>query len=329
FTPGNDSPILLQGETVSRLTATQIEGIQETYQAGYSLVLLDPTMEQITPLHALVGVGVTYRSPNAGLLEAYALRKKEDNIPATALLHTVPRRPLGPSGVTDTDVRLRQAAQWTVSELSHVPQVTAPAPQDPNQPIAWQSTPVQTNTIAQNGPGGVYNTLLNVYALHRCLDNTDHYVVTAAADWTATNAQFQSAGTEDGTMYLDSQGNLVIDWQDNHQDASAPNCGVASLLEVEQRICRYVNYPLPYRLSMTPLPAGTIIQIGAAPSGSQGQTTTYTSGFSFTIGGTVNVSSSGPGGGISFGATWDNTTSTTVPPLIVAAGNTGNEGAFW
>jgi hypothetical protein len=44
FTSGNDSPILLQGETVSSLTATQMEGLKETYQAGYSLVLLDPTM---------------------------------------------------------------------------------------------------------------------------------------------------------------------------------------------------------------------------------------------------------------------------------------------
>jgi len=45
------------------------------------------------------------------------------------------------------------------------------------------------------------------------------------------------------------------------------------------------------------------------------------SGFSFTIGGTVNVSAKGPGGGISAGATWINTTTTSVPPLIVEVSN--------
>jgi hypothetical protein len=273
---------------------------------------------------------VSYRSPNAGLLEAYVLRK-EANIPTTVLLHTVPRRPLGPSGVPDTDVRLDQAAQVTVSELSHVPQVTAPAPQDPSQPIAWQDNPIQTSIIAQNNYMGVYNTSVKVYALHSCNDVTDHYAVTALADWTATHAQFQSASVDDGTMFLDSSGNLVVDWQveGDGQDASVTNCGAPPFDFSDQRMCRYVNYPKEYILDMTPPPTGMITQLNAAPAGSQGQATTYTSGFTFSVGGTVNVSGMGAGGGITANLTWTNTTSTTVPALMLGAGNRGNEGAFW
>lgn len=107
------------------------------------------------------------------------------------------------------------------------------------------------------------------------------------------------------------------------------NCGVPPFGVAEQRICRYVNYPLAYALGMVPPPSGTVTQIDAAPAGSQGQATTYQSGFSFSIGGTVNVSGMGPSAGITGGATWINTTSTTVPPLIVSARDIGNEGATW
>ena len=63
----------------------------------------------------------------------------------------------------------------------------------------------------------------------------------------------------------------------------------------------------------------------AAPAATQGQATTYTSGFSFTMGEGGGLGP-GPSGGISAGATWINTTQPTVPPLIVEVGNTGNEG---
>ena len=76
-------------------------------------------------------------------------------------------------------------------------------------------------------------------------------------------------------------------------------------------------------------PKAPVAQLNAAPAATQGQSTSYTSGFSFSIGGTVNVSAMGPGGGISAGATWSNTTQTTVPPLIVEVSNTGNEGVDW
>jgi hypothetical protein len=42
----------------------------------------------------------------------------------------------------------------------------------------------------------------------------------------------------------------------------------------------------------------------------------------------VEVSGDGPTGGLQAGVSWDNTVSTTVPPLVIQAGDVGNEGAF-
>jgi len=84
-----------------------------------------------------------------------------------------------------------------------------------------------------------------------------------------------------------------------------------------------------YGLAMVPRTESPVVQLNAAPAATQGQSTSYTSGFSFSIAGTVNVSAMGPGGGISVGANWSNSTQTTVPPLVVDVGNTGNEGVNW
>ena len=70
------------------------------------------------------------------------------------------------------------------------------------------------------------------------------------------------------------------------------------------------------------------MQVDAAPAGDQGLSASYTSGFSFSIGGGVEISGDGPSGGIQAGATWENSTSITVPPLVVEAGDLPNEGAF-
>ncbi|MGH8588827.1 MAG: hypothetical protein ACREXX_05660, partial [Gammaproteobacteria bacterium] len=174
----------------------------------------------------------------------------------------------------------------------------------------------------------------NVYALHRCLDGTDHYTVTAEADWTATQAKWQGASSQgpDPTMTSDNNGNLVINWQDTTPTDRLTYCTSPPGLSDFQAVCRYINYPLSYDLKMVPANEGTVAQIDAAPAATQGQATSYTSGFSFSIGGTVNVSGMGPGAGISAGATWINTTQTTVPPLIVEvqdAGPPNVEGVDW
>ena len=90
--------------------------------------------------------------------------------------------------------------------------------------------------------------------------------------------------------------------------------------------CRYINYPLFYRLDMTAPTTGKILQINASPGGTQGTTTSYSSGFNFSIGGTVNVA----GPGISAGATWTNVETSTVPPLKIDVGNSdGTQNPFW
>ena len=347
FTLQQDSSILLQGETMFQLQDEHKQEFKEMYQAGYPIVLLDAAMAHIDVLHGIIGAGVNYRSKNSGVVMAYALRR-ENHIPTATLLTYVSRSPLrtpsgdpDPAGLVDEELAFNRAVDRTVTELRHLPKVSMPGPSPgADQPIAWQDTPLQTVTFSLNAPGGVYNTPINVYALHRCLDGTDHYVVTAGADWTATNAQWQDASTN-----FDSGGpstlscnqpqsewpcnpdQLVINWQANDRTF----CSSDGFGGNDSDICRYINYPLSYALQMVPLNTGTVTQTAAAPAATQGQQASVTSGFSFTIGGTVNVSAKGPGGGVSTSATWNNTTTTTVPPLIVEAGNTGpnHEGAFW
>jgi hypothetical protein len=329
----HDAPILLQGQTLSSLGPEHEQELQATYQAGHTIVLLDATLAHIRTLHGILGVGVTYRSHTSGLVLAYALRH-ENAIPTATLLTKMDRSPLrtpsgdpDPQGLLDEDLALTRAADHTVTELRHLPQVSMQGPpRDPNQPTVWQDNPAHVITLAYNGAQGVYNTPIKVYALHSCQDGTDRYVVTAGADWTATNAQWQGATSEEPnpTMFLDINNHLVINWQNTRTYCSSPGA-----FGDFQDVCRYINYPLSYDLRIVPPPEGTVIQTDAAPAGTQGQATSYTSGFSFQVGGVVNVSAMGPGGGLSLGANWSNTTSTTVPSLIVDVSNTGNEGVDW
>jgi hypothetical protein len=333
FTSRHDSSILLQGNTLDRLNSKQKQELKETYKAGYNIVLLDATMRHIRALHAIIGEGMSYRSKDAGAVMAYVLRR-ENHTPTAMLLTTLDASPLKtPSGDADAtgredeDLALGRAVARTVAELTRVPQDSVPVqPRDADGQVNWLSVPAQVTTFAINSAQGIYNTGINVFALYRCIDKTDHYAVTAQADWTATNAKWQGATSEgpNPSMYLDSSNHLVINWQDNRTYCSSPGA-----FGGYDDVCRYINYPMSYQLTMVPRAEGPVTQLDAAPAATQGQSTSYTSGFSFSIGGTVNVSAMGPGGGISLGATWSNTTQTTVPPLIVDVSDTGNEGVEW
>jgi len=333
FTLTHDSPLLLQGNTLDRLNAKHKQEIKATYEAGHVVVLLEASMRHIRSLHAITGEGVSYRSKDTGVVTAYALRR-ENYTPTAVLLTAVDRSPLKTSsgdpdatGLEDEELALSRAVARTLSELTRTPQTGTPVqPRDPSGQVNWLSTPLMTTTFAINSPQGVYNTGVNVFSLYRCLDQTDHYAVTAGADWTATNAKWQGATSEtpNPSMVLDSNNNLVINWQDNRT-----YCSSGGAFGGFDDVCRYINYPLSYQLTMTPLVESPVTQLDASPAATQGQATSYTSGFSFSIGGTVNVTAKGPGGGISLGATWNNTVQTTVPPLIVEASNTGNEGVAW
>jgi hypothetical protein len=83
-----------------------------------------------------------------------------------------------------------------------------------------------------------------------------------------------------------------------------------------------------YEVDIVPPNGPTVVQVDAAPAGDQGQSTSYSSGFSFTIGGGVSISGEDPGAGFQVGVTWDNETSATVPALVIAAGDMGNQGTF-
>jgi hypothetical protein len=333
FSRQHDSPVLLEGATLSRLNDADRRELKATYQAGYTIVLLDANAQHIKALHAIVGAGFGFRSKESASMMAYALRR--ENLGPTAMVLTpMSRSPLqtadgkpDATAVADDALALGRAVDRTVTELRRQPTpIVAGPPASPDGTIEWDQNPLQTDTFAVSTSQGVYNTEINVFALHRCLDNTDHYVVTAAADWTATQAKWQGATSagSNPSMYQDNNGNLVINWQDGRTFCSSGGAGADF-----DDVCRYANYPLSYGLTMVPRTEGTVIQTNAAPAATQGQQTTYTSGFSFSIGGTVNVSANGPGGGLSANATWSNTTQTTVPPLIVEVGNTGNEGAAW
>ena len=327
------SPIALDGATMDGLNDKQSAEIVATYRAGYSIVLFDANLRQIAALHSLVGEGVSYSSKDTGAVMAYYLRRA-NFIPTATLLTKVDPSPLKtPSGdpdargVKDEEVAFGLAVERTVGELKHAPSPGTPGPaRDPNSEVDWLSAPIQVTTFAINSPQGIYNTGVNVYALYRCIDATDHYAITASADWTASSAIWQGATSagENPTMTTDNNGNLVIDWQDNRTYCSSP--GVDAGFD---DICRYANYPLSYDLTMIPRTEVPVVQLDAAPAATQGQQTMYASGFSFSIGGVVNVNAMGPGGGISLGATWTNTVTTSVPPLIVDVSNTVNEGVDW
>jgi hypothetical protein len=186
----------------------------------------------------------------------------------------------------------------------------------------WGDSPIQV-TIITSTSNGTYNTPIEVYALHSCQQNMDFYLVNTGGTWTPTEARYESASG--GAIRTDqSKKDLIVDWQRNRDSCT----GGIDLVFNAKRICRYMNYPLSYQIDILPPSGPKVVQVNAAPAGDQGKSASYTSGFSFSIGGGVDVSGSGPSGGIQAGVAWDNSVSTTVPALAIEAGNTGNQGTF-
>lgn len=258
FTLQQDSPILLQGNAMPSLSQSHQEELKATYRAGHIIVLLDATMEHVAALHGIIEAGVTYSSKDGEGVLAYSLRQ-ENRIPKATLLSKVHPSPLrtsqgdaDPTGLQDEKQAYKRAADLTVSELRHRPDVSVRQPRDPNQNVDWKTSPVQQTTFQQNGAAGVYNTTVHVYALHSCEKDTrapyltsDYYMVTALADWTATNAKFQSAATTQGrtSMYYDATKDeyVVANWRD---DSQRTFCSSQAISSGQANTCRYINYPL-------------------------------------------------------------------------------------
>lgn len=342
FTLRQDSPIVLQGKMMSTLQQAHNDELKATYRAGHTIVLLDATMEHIAALHGIIGGGVTYDSKDAKGIMAYSLHQ-ENRIPHAKLLSQVQLSPLrtskgepDPTGLEDNKQAYKNAVEITVAELSRLPIVTSPALPGINPIVDLQANVTQWTTLTQNSSSGVYNTTVKVYSLHQCQpdvngNTSDFYMVTAMADWTAKYAKFQSAATELGptSMYHDDNNDeyVVANWRD---DPDLTYCSSHFYLSDAANVCRYINYPLQYSVEMQPLNSGTVTQTEAKPPAQQGEATSYTSGFSWSLGGTVNVNGMGPGAGLSAGVTWNNSQTTTVPPVRLDLSQTGSgEGAQW
>jgi hypothetical protein len=191
---------------------------------------------------------------------------------------------------------------------------------------------VQTAIITSTS-NGIYNTPVGIYALHSCQENKDYYLVDTGGDWTATEAAFSSASTEANQIHINTGPNapdapLIIEFEPGSQYCGAGFPVNRIFGGGAERICRYTPYPLWYEIDLLPPDGPTVVQVDATPAGDQGLSADYTSAFSFSIGGEVAISGDGPTGGIQAGATWEHDVTQTVPPLVIHAGDMGNEGAF-
>jgi hypothetical protein len=326
---------------VGGLSGAERKAIRQAYAAGQTILLLHPSVHDVEALHVLVEDGVTQRSTSEHAVLAYALRQEGD-IPTVRIVHDLPPSLRAPGGIgpdIEDEEALQRALDVIVSELTHPPVLAAaPRPTSPAAgPADWKQNPVQTGIISWTAAGN-FNTPIEIYALHSCQENKDYYLVNTGGDWTATEAAFSSADSgvvlPGGDLEISrntgpdaAENPLIIEWD----PSPLLYCGAGEpVFDGAQRICRYGPYPLWYEVDIVPPAGPTVLQVNAAPAGDQGQSADYTSGFSFSIGGEVDISGDGPNAGIAAGVTWENDVTTTVPPLVIEAGDTGpgNQGTF-
>lgn len=301
------------GKRIAGLRPAERRAIRQAYEAGQVILLLDASTHDVEALHLLLDDGVTHESGTDPVVLAYALR--QENRIATARLVAHPS--------AEDDVAWSRALEIVLAELTGSPAArqddAAAGPGDD-----WADSPVQKFIITSTDKG-TFNTPIAVYALHSCQENKDYYLVNTGGTWTAEDARYQSANTREGQIRLLQNGSLDIRWQPGRDG----NCELGNTSLSNKKICGYFDYPRNYEIAIEPPPQPTnVVQLHAAPAGTQGRSASYQSGFSFSIGGGVNVSGQGPSGGIRAGVAWNNSVSTTVPPLVVEAGNKGNQGTF-
>jgi hypothetical protein len=305
------------GKRVLGLRPAEQAAIREAYDAGQVILLLDVSTHDIEALHVLLEDGVAHESTTDPVVLAYALRQ-ENGVPSARLV-THPAVDVDPD---EHELALSRALEIVVEELTRPPAAPEDAPAAGDVPD-WKTTPVQ-KFILTSTDNGVYNTPVDIYALHACDENKDYYVVNTGGDWTATQARYESADADLGEITANPDGSLNVEWT-----AGDAHCAAGGDVDAgAQFICRYMNYPLTYEIDILPPSGPTVVQVNAVPAGDQGVSASYESGFSFSIDGEVEVSGEGPIGGLQAGVSWDNTVSTPVPPLAIEAGIKGNEGAF-
>jgi hypothetical protein len=174
------------GKRVLGLRPAEQAAIREAYDAGQAILLLDVSTHDIEALHVLLEDGVAHESTTDPVVLAYALRQ-ENGVPSARLV-THPAVDVDPD---EHELALSRALEIVVEELTRPPAAPEDAPAAGDVPD-WKTTPVQ-KFILTSTDNGVYNTPVDIYALHACDENKDYYLVNTGGDWTATEAQFQSA----------------------------------------------------------------------------------------------------------------------------------------
>ena len=315
---------------VRGLTRAEKKGLRRAYRAGQTIVILDASTHDVEALHALLRDGAAHESKTDPVVLAYALRQVDEL--ASARVVTRPRPAGKVSGDPGADaLAWNRSIEIILDELTSPP-LSFPEPVSTGLTADWGSSPVQS-TVVTSTTNGIYNTPMQVFALHECSTQKDYYLVNTGGDWTATDAKFQSASAKAGSLSDPSNGSspsdLVIDWDDSSEYCTG-GIAVANGLfgGDDQRICRYVSYPTSYEVDIVPPNGPTIVQIDASPAATQGLSSTSTTGFTWSLGGSVNISGKGASAGLNAGVSWSNSNSVTVPPLLTSAGDTGNEGAF-
>ena len=314
-----------QGQ-VGGLSGAERKAIRQAYAAGQTILLLPASVHDIEALHVLVKEGVTHRSSSDPTILAYALRQESD-IPTVRVVHDLRPSLRAPGGIGpdfEDEGALQRALDVIISELIHPPVLGAPPPPVPGA-ADWKESPVQTNIITSTS-NGIYNTPVDIYALHSCLDKHDYYLVNTGGTWTATEATFLSASEKAGQISLPrDNGDIVANFESDDTHCTG---GINAASGIDRLLCRYTPYPLWYEVDILPPDGPRVIQLNAKPAGNQGVSSTYTSGFSWSSGGGVDISGDGPSGGIQVGVTWSNDVSTTTVPLLLSAGDRGNQGTF-
>ena len=318
-------------DPVDALTEQEKDAIKASYEAGQTLALIAPSTIDVKAFHGLLGAGAAFESTTDPVLLAYIMRR-EDGMPTASALFNIRPTPDAENPGADERAYAR-AYDLVVDDLSRSPLPSSEPTSDlTGAPIDLSKNYVQSTTLKEL-TGGYYTMPVKVSAGRICKSTiqapTDFYVITSGGDWDPTEAQWQSASKKDGQISLkDNDDDLSIDWQNNDHYCSG---GIAVDKGFggggDSRICRYANYPLNYYIGFEP-PAlnGSTTQESASPSANQGRETTYSNAFTYGVNGTVSVNGKGPQAGIGVSATWQTSVSTTVPAMVVEAGNLSPSG---
>ena len=328
LTPIMVAPGVLDPEDA--LTQQEKDAIKASYEAGQTLALIAPSTIDVKAFHGLLGAGAAFESTTDPVLLAYIMRR-EDGMPTASALFNI--RPTPDTENPGADERAyARAYDLVVADLSRSPLSSSePTSELTGAPIDLSKNYVQS-TVLKELTGGTYTMPVKVSAGRVCKENDvkpiDFYVITSGGDWDATEAQWQSASYEKGQITLESNDeDLSIDWQNNDDYCTGGIAVVPFPGGGDKRICRYANYPLNYYIGFEP-PAlnGSTTQMSASPSANQGRSTTYSNSFTYGVSGQVSVNGKGPQAGIGVSASWQQSVSTSVPAMVVEAGDIGPSG---